>query len=133
MSMELLTLKKYIEDALRFRSLNGRSLAERAGVAPSTLGPLLRGKIDRVDVNVLYRISAPLGLPFESLCRVAVGLPPVPEGGPFPPEADAVQLMALYDSLRGDPERQARFLDVVRAAVALSGALNHRDTSPEGR
>jgi transcriptional regulator with XRE-family HTH domain len=56
-----------------------REIATAAGLPANTVGMFLNGNIQKVQVEMLWRLSKVLGVPFEALCRQAVGAPAASE------------------------------------------------------
>lgn len=108
-------LAEYIQKQMRRMGLDASGLAQAAKLPESTARPIIRGSTRTPDIVTLHAFAKPLGVSFESLCRVAVGLPAdAPELIPEP-SATRRELLELFDSL--EPEAQDRAVKVLRTLV----------------
>lgn len=103
-------LAAFFAERMAARKLSAGMLAAQSGIAPATLTPILEGHRKRINVVNLYRLAAPLRVPFEDLCRLAVGLPVERTTTTGDPHRD--RLMEIYDDLRGmEQEEFVRFVE----------------------
>ena len=62
--------KNTIEIARKLKGLSQRELARKLGLSQSTYNDIINGKIKKIDIEKIKRISDGLELPFEKLLRL---------------------------------------------------------------
>ena len=60
-------LQNLILDAIENKKISQRELAKLTGISRSTLNDIVNGKIKKIKLDDLYKISIPLGLNLENL------------------------------------------------------------------
>jgi transcriptional regulator with XRE-family HTH domain len=104
----------FMRERVRQRGINQKQIADAADIRPTTVSMLLNGNVQRIDVNTLARLAPVLGVSFETLCRLAVGLPEpdsATESGQVAHLSDrALAVAARFDQL---PEEQRRGIELI--------------------
>jgi transcriptional regulator with XRE-family HTH domain len=106
------SLSQYIQRVMRRKGMDASELARQADMPESTVRPIVSGRTPQPEIGNVHKLAGPLGVSFESLCRVLVGEPAdrsenLPEMTP-----ERRELLAMFDSL--DLEGQKRALRILR-------------------
>lgn len=62
--------KNTIEIARKLKGLSQRELAKKSGLSHSTYNDIINGRIKKIDIEKIKRISDGLDLPFVKLLRL---------------------------------------------------------------
>lgn len=66
---------RFLREQASHTGMTIREIGAAAGIPPNSVSMFLNGNIQKIHVEMLYKLSPVLGVPFEALCRLAVGLP----------------------------------------------------------
>ncbi len=100
-------LGNYLAEYIELHNTNAESVAQEAKVSVGTVRNAISGRTQAPDVSTLLKLSKVVGLPFETVCRMAVDLPEPaqePIGETDPAKAE---LLAIYEALPLERRRKA--------------------------
>jgi transcriptional regulator with XRE-family HTH domain len=69
----------YLRDQVARSRMNVKEIAAAAGLPANSVSTFLNGNIQKVHVDMLWKLSKVLDLPFDALCRMAAGAPAASE------------------------------------------------------
>lgn len=65
----------FMRERVARKGVTVKEIAQAAGMPDNSLSTFLNGHVQRINVETLAKLAPALDVPFEVLCRKAVGLP----------------------------------------------------------
>ncbi len=104
-------LFEFMRRRMAAQGLTSRALAQAAGMPENTVSTFLNGNVQRINIEHLAKLAPALDVPFEVLCRKAVGLPePSGDVQGVLYSARALAVAARFEAL---PEAQRAAIEAV--------------------
>ncbi|MCR5404313.1 MAG: helix-turn-helix transcriptional regulator [Butyrivibrio sp.] len=92
-------IKNRLTSLLDERSMNTNELAQRINVTPSTLYSLLQRDSNRIDIDLIMKISHALGITADELLTDEISQLTEPAASSAPVDVQKAQLLKYYELL----------------------------------